>query len=58
MFKKCQCKKGVVHVGSDVVLSGLALAALVSTGSYTMYLYYEVRGIRPKLGAISSANAA
>ena len=46
-----------MHVGSNVVLSGLALAALVSTGIYTMYLYYEVRGVRPKLSVISSANA-
>ena len=48
----------VVHEGSDVVLSELALAALVSTGSYTKYLYYEVRGLRPKLVAISNANMA
>ena len=48
----------VVHVGSNVVLSELALAALVSTGIYTMYLYYKVRGVRPKLVAVSYADAA
>ena len=46
----------VVHEGSDVVLSGSGACGLVSTGVYTTCYTTMVRGVRPKLIAISYTN--
>ena len=55
-FKKMS--NAVMHKGSNIVLSETGACGLVSTVIYTMVLYYEVKGCRPKLGAVSDADTS